>query len=254
MAIGDVVGTIGCDYVRRHLASLKRFKQIDVVIANGENSAPGNGITPASASHLFTSGVDVITSGNHIFRRREIYEVLDSDTPILRPANFHAQTPGRGVYLLDKGRLVLRVINLIGTVFLDPNGNPFECVDTILREQPEIKINLVDFHAEASGEKKAMGFYLDGRVSALFGTHTHIQTSDEQILPKGTGYITDLGMTGPYYSVLGVKPELAVGRMKTLMPTRFEIAGDPCFMNGCIFTVDESTGKTVDIERIEIRD
>lgn len=251
LALGDVVGSIGCNFLRRHLSAVKKLKGIDLVIANGENSADGNGLTPSSARHLFDSGVDVITSGNHSFRRRESYAFYDSCPALLRPANFPSSAPGKGFEVIDLGRIQIGVLNLIGVVYMESMESPFDAADRILSEGVP-KITLVDFHAEATGEKRSLAYYLDGRVSALFGTHTHVQTADETILPKGTGYLSDLGMTGPIQSVLGVKPELVIQKMRTKMPVRFDLADGDCRMDGAVLSIDEKSGKTVSIERIQI--
>ena len=213
LCIGDVVGSIGCEFLRNNLPTLKKVKGVDFVICNGENSADGNGLTPVSAKHLFDSGVDAITLGNHSFRRKEVYDCLDSNPFIVRPANFpENSTPGKGIINVDTGRRIVSIINIMGNSYMDNNLNcAFECVDKMIK-QAESKIIIVDFHAEATGEKRAMGYYLDGRVSAMFGTHTHVQTSDAQVLPKGTGYITDTGMTGTIHSVLGVKSEIIIAK------------------------------------------
>lgn len=252
LAIGDVVGSVGCKFLRKHLPSLKKIKRIDMVIANGENSADGNGITPTSAQFLFDSGVDVITAGNHTFRRRECYDFFDECEALLRPANYPKSAPGRGACIFDMGRIRVGVVNLMGVVYMEPLDCPFETVDKLLPNLP--KITLVDFHAEATGEKGAMAHYLDGRVSAVFGTHTHVQTSDEQILPGGTGFISDLGMVGPIHSILGVKPELIIQKMKGKLPVRFENAAGDCHMDCVLFTIDEKTGKTTAVERLRIVD
>lgn len=251
LAIGDVVSSQGCEYLRDVLPKLKREYGADFVIVNGENSAVGNGVTPKSAQHIFNSGADVITLGNHALKRPEIYDYLDSNEFIIRPCNFHSSAPGNGSVILDKGASRIAIINLQGTVYLDNNRNAFDAVDEeIERLQNEgVNIIIVDFHAEATSEKRAMGFYLDGRVSAVFGTHTHTQTSDEQILPLGTGYITDLGMTGPYYSVLGIEPKIAIQKLKTNMPVRFSNPDGPCTLEGIFFEVDSKSAKTVHIER-----
>lgn len=251
LAIGDVVGSIGCRFLRSHLPTIKKMKAIDLVIVNGENSADGNGLTPVSVRHLFDSGADVVTSGNHSFRRRESYDLYDSCETLLRPANFPASAPGRGYCIVDMGRIQVGVINLMGVVYLESMESPFDCADRILAENLP-KITLVDFHAEATGEKRSLAYYLDGRVSAVYGTHTHVQTADECILPNGTGYLSDLGMTGPVNSVLGVKPELVIRKMKTKMPVRFDLADGDCCINGAIFQIDEHTGKTISIERLNI--
>ena len=252
LVIGDVVSTQGCEYLRRRLPMLKRQYAVDFCIANGENSAAGNGITPQSADFLFDSGVDLITTGNHVFRRKEIYDMLDSRHDIIRPANYYAGNPGKGVAVADLGSVKIGVINLAGNAFMD-GDNPFTCVDKCLEEISDCRIKLVDFHAEATGEKRALGFYLDGRVSAVFGTHTHVQTADEQILPEGTGYITDLGMVGTVQSVLGVTPANVIEKLKTGMPTRFTNNDGECMLCGCLFEIDKLSGKTVSAERISIR-
>ena len=251
LAIGDIVSKQGCEYLRQKLPALKKEYGADIVIANGENSAVGNGILPQSAKYIFDSGVDVITLGNHALRRQEIYDYLDENEFIIRPANFHSSAPGRGVAIVDKGYCRVGVINLQGTIFLDNNKNPFDTIDEEIKKLNDDGINivLVDFHAEATSEKRGMGFYADGRISAIFGTHTHVQTSDNQILPGGTGYITDLGMTGPYYSVLGVAPDAAIKKMKTNLPVRFTNEDGPCTLEGCFFEIDNKSGKAVHTER-----
>jgi metallophosphoesterase (TIGR00282 family) len=252
LAIGDVVGSVGCEFLRLHLPRLKKLKGIDLVIANGENSADGNGITPVSAQFLFDSGVDVITTGNHSFRRKESYELYDSCETLLRPANFPPAVPGKGSCVLDLGRLQVGIINLMGVVYMESLESPFDAADRILSAGMP-KITLIDFHAEATGEKRSFGYFLDGRVSAVFGTHTHVQTADSCILPNGTGYISDLGMTGPIQSVLGVKPETVIQKMRTKMPVRFDLADGDCQMDCVLFEIDEKTGKTVSVERMQIQ-
>lgn len=252
LTIGDIVSKQGCDYLRKILPKLKRELKAELIIANGENSAVGNGILPGSAQFIFDSGVDVITLGNHALRRREIYSFLDENPFILRPANYHVSAPGRGSAILDMGRCRVGILNLQGTAYMEPIQNPFDCAETEIQKlkAQDVKIILVDFHAEATAEKRALGFFLDGQVTALFGTHTHVQTSDEQILPCGTGYITDLGMTGPYYSVLGVVPEAAIQKMRTNLPVRFQNEDGICVLEGCLFDVDETNGTVRHIERI----
>lgn len=252
LAIGDVVGSVGCRFLRQHLPALKKLKQIDLVIANGENSADGNGLTPVSARFLLDSGVDVITAGNHSFRRKESYAFYDDCETLLRPANYPAAAPGRGVCVVDMGRVQVAVINLMGVVYMENMDSPFDTADRIL-SQDLPKIRLVDFHAEATGEKRSLAYYLDGRVSAVFGTHTHVQTADECVLPNGTGYLSDLGMTGPIHSVLGVKPEIVIEKMRTKMPVRFDLADGDCKMDCALFQIDEKTGCTVSIERLQIQ-
>lgn len=252
LCIGDVVGKIGCGFLRSRLPSLKRVKGIDLVICNGENSSDGNGITPSSADFLFDSGVDVITLGNHSFRRKEAYDYLDTKPYIIRPANFpDSTTPGVGSCEVDMGRLRVKVINIMGTMYME-NGltSPFDVIDSLIDE--DCRITIVDFHAETTSEKLSMGYYLDGRVSAVFGTHTHVQTSDERVLKNGTGYITDVGMTGPMNSVLGVKPEIVIEKFKTRMPVRFDLSTDDCKLECVVFEIDEKSGKTLSCERLRI--
>jgi metallophosphoesterase (TIGR00282 family) len=251
IAIGDVVGRQGCEFLRAHLPSVKKLKCIDLCIVNGENSAPGNGITPDSAQYLFDSGVDLITSGNHVYNKNEVYDFLDARRDIIRPANYSDYNPGRGFTVIDMGRLKVGVLNLLGNSFIGDNvNNAFLCAEKLLPELHECKVKLVDFHAEATGEKRAMGFFLDGKVTAVFGTHTHVLTADEQILPCGTAYITDIGMTGPKQSVLGINPDTIIKKMRYALPSRFEVPNIPCIMTGCIIEVDDKTGKAVGIERV----
>ncbi len=251
LTIGDVVSKQGCEYLSEMLPKLKREYQAELVIVNGENSAVGNGVTPQSANFIFSCGADVITLGNHSLRRPEICDFLDEKEFIIRPENYHKSAPGKGYTIVDKGYIRAMVANIQGAVYLDNIENPFDAADRLLEIAKSEGVNtiIIDFHAEASSEKKAMGFYLDGKISVLFGTHTHVQTSDEQILPCQTGYITDIGMTGPFYSVLGVAPERAIQKMKTNLPVRFINEDGPCTIEGCFFETDNKTGKTVRIER-----
>ncbi len=249
LAIGDVVGKEGCSFLRKHLPELRQKYSLDLVVANGENSAVGNGILPSSAEHLYASGVDVITTGNHVYKRREIYSYLDEQPNIIRPANYPQGGYGKGVCVFDAGSFRVAVLNLQGTVYMESLACPFYMADQILKTL-DTPLILVDFHAEATSEKNALGYYLDGRVSAVFGTHTHVPTADERILPNGTGYITDLGMTGPIDSVLGVKPENVINRFLTKLPTRFEISQSACKLNGILLKLDKSTGRCRDISRI----
>lgn len=254
LALGDVVGSIGCNALKKTLPKLKLDKNIDFCVANGENSADGNGILPQSAELLFSIGVDVITGGNHTYRRPEFLSYLDENEFIIRPANFPESASGVGSCIYDMGRSKIAVINVMGVVYMDALDNPFETVDKEIEKakQNGCNIILVDFHAEATSEKKALGFYVDGRVSALFGTHTHIQTNDLQSLENGTGYITELGMCGPKNSVLGVKPEIIIYKLKNHLPARFENADGKCIINGAIFDIDEKSGKCLKTEIISI--
>jgi len=254
LCVGDVVGAVGCEYLRKKLSDFKKENNIDVCIVNGENSAVGNGMLPQSCEHIFTSGADMITGGNHSLKRREIFDYLDRNENIIRPANYGDGVWGKGYGIIDKGAYRVGVINLLGRVWLEGHLDPFDTADKIIDElKKETKVILVDFHAEATAEKKALGYYLDGKVSAVFGTHTHIQTSDAQIMTNGTGYITDLGMTGPEESVLGVKKEIIIEKFRKGFTTMFETADTPAFMQGCIFTVDCGSGKTLNAEAITVR-
>lgn len=252
LCVGDVCGSAGCTVFEDTALILKREFGADLIIVNGENSADGNGILPYSANRLFNGGADIITGGNHTLRRYEIHPELESNFRLLRPHNFPANSPGSGYALIDCGRLSVAVINLLGTVYMESNFCPFCCADALIEraKADNAKIIIVDFHAEATSEKRAMGFYLDGRVSAMFGTHTHVQTADEQLLPNGTAYITDIGMTGPVQSVLGVKYEASLARIKDKMPARFVIAEGPCYLNGVLIEFDDKTGAAVSIKRI----
>ena len=251
--LGDVVGEGGCDFLLRRLPDFKRKNNIDVCIANGENSAQGNGVTPKSVNMVLDSGVDMLTMGNHVFKRPEIMDFLEGDVPVVRPYNYPAGAPGQGVGIIDKGRYRIAVINMLGTVFSEPLGNPFIEIDKALKDVDGCKTIIVDFHAEATAEKRSLGFYLDGRVTAVLGTHTHVQTADAQILPKGTAYITDVGMTGPVQSVLGIEPELAIKKIKQHIPVRFSNAEGVYSMNACLIDIDEKTGKATYIKRVVLK-
>ena len=253
LCIGDVVGGNGCNFLRSKLSSLKRTYGIDLVIANGENASDGNGITVSSARHLFDSGVDIITLGNHTYRRAEVYDYLDETESILRPYNFPEGAPGHGLVIYDMGIRSVAVINLMGQMYMDNVDCPFAALDKILKENDLPKIRIVDLHAEATGEKRAFAYFADGRVSAVFGTHTHVQTADECILPKGTGYITDVGMTGTIESVLGVKPELVIKKCKTKLPVRFDYEQGECKMDMVLFDIDEKTGLCRGVKRLSVR-
>lgn len=250
--LGDVVGSSGTDFVAEKLRSLKKFYNAGMTVVNGENSAQGNGITPDSARSLFDCGADVITTGNHCYRRREIYRVFETNRNLIRPANYPKGNPGRGFCVYDMGSCRVAVINLMGTVYMEALDNPFNSADRIIASLDTPNI-IVDFHAEATGEKKAMGHYLAGRVTAVFGTHTHVQTADEIILNEHTGYITDVGMCGPELSVLGVKTEIAIEKQRFHAPVRFAESEKPPFINGAVIEFDEKNGKCVAIERLIIR-
>lgn len=253
LCVGDVVGSAGCKHLEKVLPAVKKTYAVDVCIVNGENSADGNGITRVSAEKLFACGADAITTGNHVFRRPEVYDLLDEQNGVLRPANYPASAPGNGVFIVDKGRFCVAVINLLGLVYMEPLACPFETLDALLADSELPICRIVDFHAEATAEKKALGFYADGRVTAVLGTHTHVPTADEQILDGGTAFISDIGMTGPVRSVLGIRPELAISKMRDKLPVRFAAAEGECTMNAVLLTVDNKTGKTTQITRLDIR-
>ena len=248
MFIGDVVGRSGCDFLSHRIYEIKKNYSIDHIIINGENSAQNNGITRFSADQLLRCGADVITTGNHCFKRRDSIHIFDDDN-ILRPANYPVGVAGKGICTIDCGSYSFTVINLMGTAFMEPLDNPFTVIDELLTNTDTPNI-FVDFHAEATAEKKAMGHYLTGKVTAVMGTHTHVQTSDEIILGEHTGYITDAGMTGPELSVLGVDIKAAVNKQRFRFPVRFTESDNPCFINGVIVTFDEKSGKCLKIVRL----
>ncbi len=253
LAVGDVVGNPGMERVRRSLRYLKRKCEADFVIVNGENASVV-GITPNQAEDIFDAGADVITMGNHTWSKREITTYMEDCSRILRPANFAPQVPGRGYGIFETKAGAVAVIDLIGRCNMDYGpDNPFLMVEKILKEI-DTKLILVEMHAEATSEKLAMGHLLDGRVSAVWGTHTHVPTADAQILPKGTGYVTDLGMTGPKNSVLGIRPELSIGKFRGDLPNRYQWAEGPTKLEAVLFTIDTATGLCCRAERVDICD
>ncbi len=257
--IGDIFGRPGRTIVKDRLSSLVNEHAIDLVIANGENSAAGFGITPPLAEDLFDLGIDVLTTGNHIWDKREIVDYFEMANGnqhgmarrLLRPANYHSGMPGWGVYEGQKAEVPYAVINLQGRVFMASNDDPFRVADQLLKTI-KAKIVFVDMHAEATSEKISLGWYLDGRVTALVGTHTHIPTADERVLPGGTAYITDVGMTGPYDSVIGVRKELVIGRFLNNMPARFEAATGDVRLCAVIIDADAETGHARSIKRLMV--
>ena len=258
--IGDIFGRPGRIIVKDRLPEIRRQHAVDLVIANCENAAAGFGITPPLAEELFDLGIDVMTTGNHVWDKREIIEYFqmadgNPHSParrLLRPANFSQGLPGWGVYEGQKNGVDYAVVNLQGRVFMGSSDDPFRYVDRLL-EQIKSKIVFVDFHAEATSEKVAFGWYLDGRVTAVVGTHTHIPTADETVLPKGTAYITDVGMTGPYDSVIGVKKELVIDRFLSGMPARFEAANGDVRLSAVVVDCDDHTGRASKMEQIILR-
>jgi 2',3'-cyclic-nucleotide 2'-phosphodiesterase len=252
--VGDIFGKPGRDIAQKAIPALVETRGIDLVIANVENSAAGFGVTGDIAETILKYGVDVMTSGNHIWDKKEVLEYIPRQPRLLRPANFPAGVPGRGSWV-GKTRTgePIAVINVMGRVFMQPLDDPFAVV---IREieavRSKARVILVDFHAEATSEKVAMGWHLDGRVTAVFGTHTHVQTADERLMPKGTAYLTDVGMTGPHDSIIGVTVEAALGRFVNGMPARFEAATGPGRLNAIIITADPATGKATGIERLNL--
>lgn len=251
LIVGDVVGRTGRRAFERYTRELKRGRDIDLVIVNGENSAGGRGISRKSLDELYRGGADIVTSGNHIWDNREVYGFIDQEPYLLRPANYPEGAPGRGWCIYPFRNVNVAVINLSGRVFMPEMDCPFQKIEDILSEiGTQADIFILDFHAEATSEKMAMGFYLDGRVQAVVGTHTHIQTGDARILPKGTAYITDLGMVGPWLSVLGVKPEIIIRKFTSCMPARFELAEGAAVYSALLVEIDSSSGKATGVERI----
>jgi len=252
--IGDVVGKPGRAAVAALAPRLREERGIDLVIANGENSAHGAGLTASTVSALLGSGVDVITSGDHTWDQKEIYEVIESEPRLIRPLNFSPSAPGRGSIVVNVGdKTAVAVLNLIGRVFMPNNDCPFRAAQAeVARLRKQTNLIIVDFHAEATSEKIAMGRFLDGQVSAVFGTHTHVMTADEQVLPKGTAYISDVGMCGPHDSVLGRDVEAVIKRFLTQMPQKLEVATGNVILCGAIVDVDEDSGRARSIERIRL--
>lgn len=254
LMLGDIVGRPGRECVKALLPALKKQYKVDVTVANGENLASGAGFTEKTALEVFNCGVDLLTMGNHVWDRRESIEYLEREKRIVRPLNYPPGAPGHGFVVYNVGDKKMAVINISGRVYMPALDCPFRAAEQAVAQLREITpVILVDFHAEATSEKIAMGHFLDGRVSMVLGTHTHVQTADEKILPGGTAYITDVGMTGPYESILGVEPGLIIRKFLTQMPVRFEVAKDPvCQLNGVVVEVDAGTGKAQNIERVNL--
>jgi len=252
LILGDIVGQSGCRAVFIGLKALIKKYKSDFVVINGENAADGFGITPEIAAQVFSSGADVITSGNHIWQKREIYPLLNSDSPIIRPANYPVSAPGKGFVTIDVKGTKISILNLQGRKNFGNLDCPFRIgLEYSKKLKSKSKIIIVDFHAESVEEKEALGIYLDGKVSAVLGTHTHIQTADERILTGGTAYISDLGMTGPSMSVIGSDYTISVKRSLTQMPLKHEVSNNPAVVSGVILDIDEGTGKCVSITRIK---
>jgi metallophosphoesterase (TIGR00282 family) len=256
LLIGDIVGDPGRRVIAHRLAEIKAAHGIDLVIGNAENAAGGFGITPKIAEELFTMGIDVLTTGNHAWDKREAVDYIAKERRILRPANYPETVPGLGRYVVDMGPVgKIGVLQLMGRVFMPMTDCPFQAARRELEWLHAVtRIIIVDMHAEATSEKRAMGWFLDGQVSAVLGTHTHVQTADEEILPQGTAYLTDVGMTGPMASVIGITPTSAIEKFLTQMPKRFETASGPAILQGAIVTVDQRSGRAVAIERLQIKE
>ena len=252
LMIGDVVAKPGRVAVLERIQDLREQYQIDLAIMNAENLAGGFSVTPSLCEQLFNSGIDVMTSGNHIFDKKEAIPYIAKQPRLIRPANYPPNTPGSGMWSGVIKNQAVAVINLMGRVFMPPSDDPFRAADQLLKSLPaETKVRIVDMHAEATSEKVAMGWYLDGRVSAVVGTHTHVQTADERLLPQGTAYLTDLGMTGPYESVIGAVKEPIIERFLTQIPVRKEVAQGDVRLCGAIITVDDRSGRALSITRLQ---
>lgn len=253
LAIGDIVGPNGVSYVSRKLSEIKKEYGVDFVIANAENSCTGNGLNTSVTNELIKCGVDVITLGNHAFKRNEVVNVLLNKKNVIRPANYPEGAAGNGYTILTYNNKKICVINLLGRMNLLTVDCPFKKADKILSEiKGKCDIIIVDFHADATSEKISMGYYLDSKVTAVFGTHTHVQTADERILPGGSGYISDIGMTGPIESVLGVKKEIIIQRFVTQISKKFEVADGKQQLCGVIFDIDDKTNKCVNVTRVKV--
>lgn len=249
--IGDIVGNPGRKAVKELIPVLKKKYEADFCIANGENAAGGSGITYVVTQELTRAGIDAITLGNHTWSKREILNFIDSDTNVVRPANYPKELPGKGSMILDMNGMKIGILNLMGRIYMDSIDCPFKAADRELQYlKSQTKVVLVDMHAEATSEKCALAWYLDGRVSCVLGTHTHVQTADERILPFGTAFISDVGMTGPYEGIIGIDREIIINKFITHMPTKHEIARGSVQFNAVALDIDEVTGKARKIERI----
>ena len=249
LAVGDLVGENGLKKLKKELPIIQEAENIDFTIVNGENVAGGIGINKQNFEELKKLNIDVITMGNHTWGKMDIFKFIN-DSNIIRPANYSKGVPGKGYMIVEKENKKICVVNLIGRTDMGVlSDNPFTCMDSILN-RVEADIFILDFHAEATAEKIAMSYYLDGRISAMFGTHTHVQTADERIMEKGTGYITDIGMTGPIESIIGMDVKASLKRFVTSLPERYKLAGGECKLNGCIFKIDDETCRTNKVYRI----
>ncbi len=254
LTVGDIIGENGLKKAQEVVSNLKKEQNIDFIIANGENVAGGMGITYKLYKQIIDMGVDVVTLGNHTWAKKDIFSFIDNEDRLIRPANYPKGVPGKGYTIVEKNNKKIGVINIMGRAEMTVlTENPFVLINKIIVEiKNKADIIIVDFHAEASAEKIAMGYFLDGKVNILFGTHTHLQTADEQILEKGTGYISDIGMTGPKKSVIGMDVEASIKRFETTLPERYKLADGECVFNGCIFELNEDTCRITNIKRIKM--
>ena len=251
LVIGDVVGRRAVDHLSEKLRRVRASLEVDLVVVNGENAAEIHGIRPSDAEDIFAAGADVITLGNHTYSKKEIGEYLSDNQNIIRPANFPALCPGGGYTIINIDGYRVLCINVLGTALMEPLACPFDTVDKILeREKGEYDISILDIHAEATSEKIALGRYFDGRINVIFGTHTHVQTADEQILPLGSAYITDVGMTGPINSIIGTEPRAVIEKFRTKMPVRFIVAEGDVRANCALIDIDANSGKVASIRRV----
>ena len=252
LVIGDVTSPSGIEHLKRNLWKFRKQNKIDFCVVNGENASFITGISPELAEILLRGGADCITGGNHTLRNKKAYNFLDDTDSVLRPVNFGDSAPGKGYTILDSNGYRMLVINAMGRVHIDPVlDSPFAHVDRVLRNcEGRYDFAILDFHAEATGEKMAMGYAYDGKINIVFGTHTHVQTADGQILPRGTGYISDVGMCGESQGILGMDPDVVVERMRTSLPHNFKLASGPCRADGVIFTLDTSSGRVTDVEAV----
>jgi metallophosphoesterase (TIGR00282 family) len=254
--VGDVVGSPGLELLKKGLASLKRDEALDLIIVNAENASHGSGLTPRDYRHVRAAGADVVTLGDHIYKKQEITDILAAGTePICKPANFPRSAPGRDFILVEKAGVTVAVISLLGRTYMRPVDCPYEAVDRVLAEiGTQARVILIDIHAEATADKYLLLHHVKGRVSAVFGTHTHVQTADEQILPEGTAFLCDAGMTGPYESVLGRRVDRVLRTATTFLPSSFDVATGDVRLAGVIVDIEESTGKATAIRRVMLRE
>ncbi len=253
LAIGDVVGPAAIEYMSKKLRNFVSAERVSLTLVNGENASVGNGLSQADALAILDAGADVITGGNHIWQKKDLRDFLDTSERIVRPANYPSANPGNGYTIADADGYRVLVMNVMGVIYGESLADPFETIERILkREEGNYDIATLDIHAETTSEKYALARYFDGRINVIYGTHTHIPTADEQVLPKGSGYITDIGMTGPHDSILGVKSECIIHKLTTKLPTKFEIAENDLRVNGALFELDASTGRVDKVTRITL--